>query len=132
MSDNRSEARDPGKRERAIQAYDDARERAGDAFDQAPLIAVAGGLAAGALIAALLPRTRTEEKLLRPVTDRARETARAAARAAKDAGQIRMEELGLTKDKGRDTVRQIIDSARDAAKASADAALSTARGSDRS
>jgi hypothetical protein len=43
-----------------------------------------------------------------------------------------MEELGLTKDKGRDTVRQIIDSARDAAKASADAALSTARGSDRS
>jgi hypothetical protein len=132
MSDNRSETRDPGKRERAIQAYDDARERAGDAFDQAPLIAVAGGIAAGALIAALLPRTRTEEKLLRPVTDRARETARAAARAAKDAGQTRMEELGLTKDKGRDTVRQIIDSARDAAKASADAALSTARASDRS
>jgi hypothetical protein len=132
MSDNRSQTRDPGKRERAIQAYDDARERAGDAFDQAPLIAVAGGIAAGALIAALLPRTRTEEKLLRPVTDRARETARAAARAAKDAGQTRMEELGLTKDKGRDTVRQIIDSARDAAKASADAALSTARGSDRS
>ena len=132
MSDNRSQSRDPGKRERAIQAYDDARERAGDAFDQAPLIAVAGGIAAGALIAALLPRTRTEEKLLRPVTDRARETARAAARAAKDAGQTRMEELGLTKDKGRDTVRQIIDSARDAAKASADAALSTARGSDRS
>ena len=132
MSDNRSETRDPGKRERAIQAYDDARERAGDAFDQAPLIAVAGGIAAGALIAALLPRTRTEEKLLRPVADRARETARAAARAAKDAGQTRMEELGLTKDKGRDTVRQIIDSARDAAKASADAALSTARGSDRS
>ena len=132
MSDNRSETRDPGKRERAIQAYDDARERAGDAFDQAPLIAVAGGIAAGALIAALLPRTRTEEKLLRPVTDRARETARAAARAAKEAGQNRMEELGLTKDKGRDTVRQIIDSARDAAKASADAALSTARGSDRS
>jgi hypothetical protein len=132
MSDNRSQTRDPGKRERAIEAYDDARERAGDAFDQAPLIAVAGGIAAGALIAALLPRTRTEEKLLRPVTDRARETARAAARAAKDAGQTRMEELGLTKDKGRDTVRQIIDSARDAAKASADAALSTARGSDRS
>ena len=132
MSDNRSETRDPGKRERAIQAYDDARERAGDAFDQAPLIAVAGGIAAGALIAALLPRTRTEEKLLRPVTDRARETARAAARAAKEAGQTRMEELGLTKDKGRDTVRQLIESARDAAKASADAAVSSARGSDRS
>ena len=132
MSDNRSEARDPGKRERAIQAYDDARERAGEAFDQAPLIAMAGGLAAGALIAALLPRTRTEERLLRPVTDRARETARTAVRAAKDAGQSRLEELGLTKDKGRDTVRQLIESARDAAKTSADAALSSARGSDRS
>ena len=132
MSDNRTETREPGTRERAIQAYDDARERAGDAFDQAPLIAVAGGIAAGALIAALLPRTRTEEKLLRPVTDRARETARTAVRAAKDAGQSRLEELGLTKDKGRDTVRQILDSARDAAKASADAAVSSARGSDRS
>ena len=132
MSDNRTETREPGKRERAIQAYDDARERAGDAFDQAPLIAVAGGIAAGALIAALLPRTRTEEKLLRPVTDRARETAWTAVRAAKDAGQSRLEELGLTKDKGRDTVRQILDSARDAAKASADAAVSSARGSDRS
>jgi hypothetical protein len=132
MSDNRSETRDPGKRERAIQAYDDARERAGEAFDQAPLIAVAGGLAAGALIAALLPRTRTEERLLRPVTDRARETARTAVQAAKDAGQSRLEELGLTKDKGRDTVRQLIESARDAAKTSADAALSSARGSDRS
>ena len=132
MSDNRSEMREPGKRERAIQAYDDARDRAGEAFDQAPLIAVAGGLAAGALIAALLPRTRTEERLLRPVTDRARETARAAAQAAKDAGQTRLGELGLTKDRGRETVRQILDSARDAVRASADAAVSTARGSDRS
>jgi len=132
MSDNRNETRDPGKRERAIQAYDDAREKAGEAFDQAPLIAVAGGLAAGALIAALLPRTRAEDKYLRPVTDRARETAKAAARAAKDAGQARLDELGLTKDKGRDTVRQLIESARDAAKTSADAALSSARGTDRS
>ncbi len=132
MNDNRSETRDPGKRERAIQAYDNARERAGDAFDQSPLIAVAGGLAAGALIAALLPRTRTEERLLRPVTDRARETARTAARAAKDAGQARLGELGLTTDRGRDTVRQIIDGAREAVRASADAAVSSTRGSDRS
>jgi hypothetical protein len=132
MSDNRTETRELGKRERAIQAYDDARERAAETFDQAPLIAVAGGLAAGALIAALLPRTRTEERLLRPVTDRARETARVAARAAKDAGQTRLGELGLTKDKGRDTVRQIIDGAREAVRASADAAVSSARGSDRS
>jgi hypothetical protein len=40
-------------RQRAIKAYEDARERTADTLGQAPLIALAGGLAAGALIAAL-------------------------------------------------------------------------------
>ena len=70
------------------------RTRAGDALDEAPLIALAGGLAAGALIAALLPRTRTEERLVRPVANRAKETAKSAARAAKEAGSSRLNELG--------------------------------------
>jgi hypothetical protein len=117
-----------GRRQRAIEAYGSARDRTANALDEAPLIALAGGLAAGALIAALLPRTRTEERLVRPYADRAKETARSAAQAAKDAGRGRLDELGLTKDKGKDTVRSIIDGAREAVRASAQAAAGSVRG----
>ena len=124
-------------RERAIEAYDSARDRvssagqrAGTALDEAPLIALAGGLAAGALIAALLPRTRAEEKALRPVGRRLTGTAKAAADAAREAGTSRLQELGLTKDAGIETIRSIIQGAGDAARTSAQAALSTARGKD--
>ena len=131
MTDNRNldeGSETVGRRQRAIEAYGNARDRAGDALDEAPLIALAGGLAAGALIAALLPRTRTEERLVRPYADRARETAKSAAQAAKEAGRGRLSELGLTPDKGKDAVRSIIDGAREAARASAQAAAGTVRG----
>lgn len=121
-------------RQRAIDAYGSARERVSGAgrrtsgaLDEAPLVALAAGLAAGAAIAALLPRTRTEDRLLRPVTDRARETAQSAYQAAKDAGRERLDELGLTKDRGSEAIRSIIDGARDAAKTSAQAAVGTYR-----
>lgn len=121
-------------RQRAVEAYGNARDRvgdagrrAGDALEEAPLIALAAGLAAGAAIAALLPRSRTEDRLLKPVTNRARETAQSAYQAAKDAGRGRLDELGLTKERGSDAIRSIIDGARDAAKASAKAAAGTYR-----
>lgn len=121
-------------RQRAIEAYGSARERvsgagrrAGEALDETPLIALAAGLAAGAAIAALLPRTRTESKLLRPMTDRVKESAAAAAQAAREAGQGRLNELGLTRDRGSDAIRSIIDGAKDAAKVSAEAAFGTVR-----
>jgi hypothetical protein len=131
MTDRRNfdEATEPtSRRQRAIEAYGNARTRANDALDEAPLIALAGGLAAGALIAALLPRTRTEQRLVRPVADRAKETARTAAQAAKEAGRGRLNELGLTPDRGKDAVRTLIDGARDAARASAQAAAGSVRG----
>jgi hypothetical protein len=129
--DNASES---GVRQRAIEAYDGAREgvagagrKANDAIDEAPLIALAGGLALGAILAALLPRTESETRMLRPVGDKLTDTARAAAEAAKDAGKSRLAELGLTKEKGTETLRSIFESAGDAAKTSAQAALSAAR-----
>jgi hypothetical protein len=131
MTDSRNfdEGTEPaGRRQRAIEAYGNARSRANDALEEAPLIALAGGLAAGALIAALLPRTRTEERLVRPVANRAKETARSAAQAAKEAGRTRLNELGLTPDKGKDAVRSLLDGAREAARASAEAAAGTVRG----
>ena len=134
MTDSRTEdMENSGRstpRQRAIDAYGSARERvsgagrrAGDTLDEAPLVALAAGLAAGAAIAALLPRTRTEDRLLKPVTNRARETAQSAYEAAKEAGRGRLDELGLTKERGSDAIRSIMDGARDAAKTSAQAAV---------
>lgn len=121
-------------RQRAIDAFGSARDgiagarrRTAEGLDEAPLIAIAGGLAAGALIAALLPRTDAEAKALRPVGKRLTDTAKAAAASAKDTGTQRLAELGLTPERGKETLRSILDGVTDAAKSSAQAALSTAR-----
>ena len=137
---------EPSLRERAGEAYDDARERAVEAYDQAraaarkagrnasdqfseaPFVALGGGLALGALIAALLPTSRRERELLGPVTDRIRDTATAAAGAARDAGSARLGELGITRERGNDVFKQVIDGAADALRASAKAAATSVRG----
>ena len=116
-----------GARQRAIEAYDGARERVSDSLGEAPLIALAGGLAAGALIAALLPRTRSEARLVRPTARRVKDTARAAYKAAKDTGGQRLDELGLNREKGEQTIRSLLDGVTDAARASGQAALDAAR-----
>ena len=121
-------------RQRAIEAYESARDnvsgagrRAADSLGEAPLIALAGGLAAGALIAALLPRTRSESRLVRPTARRVKDTARAAYNAAKETGGQRLDELGLSRDKGEETIRSLLEGIADAAKASGQAAFDAAR-----
>jgi hypothetical protein len=115
-------------RERAIEAYDNARRKATGGIDEAPLLALAGGLAAGAALAALIPASRKERELLGPVAGRIKERAGDAVNAAKDAGQARLDELGLTRDKGTETLRTILEGAGDAAKVSAEAAVANLRG----
>ena len=114
-------------RRRAIEAYEGARDRATDTLREAPLLALAGGLAAGALIAALLPRTETETQLLRPTARRVKSTARAAFDAARDTGSQRLDEMGLNREKGEATIRNLLDGLTDAARASATAAVDTVR-----
>jgi hypothetical protein len=114
-------------RQRAIRAYEDARGRATDTLGQAPLIALAGGIAAGALIAALLPRTDAEARLVRPTAKRVKNSARAAVTAARDTGSQRLDELGISRQKGEETVRSLLDGLADAAKASANAAVDAVR-----
>ncbi|MEO6579540.1 MAG: hypothetical protein ABIN83_00125 [Sphingomicrobium sp.] len=123
-----------GARERAITAYDSARDgaasagrKASDQLGDAPLAMIAGGIAAGAVLAALLPVSRKEQQLLSPVTDTIRDRASAAVEAAKSAGQARLGELGLTRDAGGEAVRSIVEGATDALKASAKAAVASAR-----
>jgi len=124
-----------GARERAITAYDRARDnaaaagrKASDQLGEAPLAVIAGGITAGAILAALLPTSRRERELLSPVTDSLRDKASAAVSAAKDAGQARLDELGLTRDAGGEAIKTIIDGATDALKTSAKAAATKVRG----
>lgn len=114
-------------RERAIEAYESAGRRAGNSLREAPLIALAGGIAAGALIAALLPRTKAEARLIRPTARRVRNSARAAYEAARDTGSDRLNELGINREKGEQTIRSLLEGVTDAAKASGKAALDAAR-----
>lgn len=130
MTDQRTrndDAEAAGARQRAIEAYEEARDRAADTLGQAPLLALAGGIAAGALIAALLPRTEAETRAVRPTARRVKNTARAAYEAAKETGTERLDELGLSRDKAEETVRNLLDGLGDAAKASANAAVEAAR-----
>jgi hypothetical protein len=129
MTDNPRNDRAQGSspRERAIDAYSSARDNVGASLKEAPLIALAGGLAAGALIAALLPRTDSETRLVKPTVRRVKDSARVAAKAARDVGGKRLDELGLSRDKGEETIRSLFQGVSDAARASAEAALDAAR-----
>lgn len=128
MSTRSERQQNQSPRERAIDAYDSARRKATGGIDEAPLLALAGGLAAGAVLAALLPASRKERELLGPVADRIKDKAGDAVSAAKEAGQARLDELGLTRDKGSETLRTIFEGAGDAAKVSAEAAVTRLRG----
>ena len=114
-------------RERAIDAYDSALERARDGIDGAPLLALGGGLALGALIAALLPKTSTEEKLMGPLGGRINDGARAAASAAKDAGREKLAELNITRDAGKGAMKSLLDGLGEAARTSGQAAVGAVR-----
>jgi hypothetical protein len=117
-------------RQRAIETFEGARDRATDTLGQAPLLALAGGIAAGALIAALLPSTETETRLVRPTARRVKKTARAAFDAARDTGSQRLDEMGLNRQKGEASIRHLLDSLTDAARASANAAAEAVRNKD--
>ena len=110
-----------------IEAYDSASGRVSDTVGEAPLLALAGGLAAGALIAALLPRTETETRAIRPTARRVKQSARAAFEAAKDTGAQRLGDIGLSRDRAEETIRSLLGDVTEAAKASGQAALDAAR-----
>jgi len=114
-------------RRRAIEAYTSARIRTTDTLAEAPLLALAGGIAAGALVAALLPRTEAETRLVRPTARRVKNSARAAIDAARDTGSQRLDELGINREKGEATIRNLLDGLTDAARASANAAVDAVR-----
>ena len=123
-------------RERTSAAYGSARERASRARERTssgiesnPIGALVGGLALGALIAAVLPKSRREEELLGDYGRKINDTAKEAARAAKDAGKGKLDELGLNQDSAKQQLSDIASKAGEAARTSASAAAKTVKGS---
>ncbi|HYG46549.1 MAG TPA: hypothetical protein VD846_01275 [Allosphingosinicella sp.] len=114
-------------RERAGSAYETAGRRTSEGIDSNPVAAVVGGLAIGAIVAALLPRTSREDELLGSAGRRITDSAREAARAAREAGRQQLDELGLTKEGLRARLDGITDQAVGVAKSSAGAAAGTVK-----
>jgi hypothetical protein len=114
-------------RERAGSAYETAGRKASDGIESNPVAAVVGGLAIGAIVAALLPRTSREDELLGSAGRRINESAREAARAARESGKAQLDELGLSRDGLRGKLDEFTDRAVGAVKSSAGAAAGAAR-----
>lgn len=98
-----------------------------DGIDKNPLAIVAGGIALGAIIGMLLPKTEREKKALGKAGQAINETAKRAANAAKDAGKAKVAEVGLGSDALRDQFRDLVSKASEAVKAAGQAAASEAR-----
>lgn len=130
-------------RQRALDAYDAAREtassagrRATGAIEDSPLVVLGAGIAAGALVAALLPTTRRERELLAPYGSKVTGAARDAADAARNAGSQKLQELGLMPDalfdKAGETVRTSAQAAASILKEDAQGVTGRGKGSKKS
>jgi hypothetical protein len=126
---DRTSAAYAAARERAAAAYETAGKRASEGIDANPVAAVVGGVALGAIVAALLPRTRREEEVLGGVGRRINDTARDAARAAREASLQQLDELGLTRDGIKGRLDEFTGRAVGTVRTSAGAAVETARAS---
>lgn len=119
--------------DRLRDGYDQARHRASDAARRAadglesnPLGVVVGGLAVGALVGALVPRSAREKAMLAPVGRRLNESARSAVQAAREAGYAELDQRGLTPGAAKDQARGILDGLAKAASSAGTAAAKSA------
>lgn len=105
-----------------------AAQRATDGLESNPLAVVVGGLAVGALVGALVPRSAREKALLAPAGKRLGETARAAVQAAREAGYAELDQRGLTRHAAKDQARGLLDGLGKALTSAGTAAAGAARG----
>lgn len=92
-----------------------------------PLAVVAGGLALGALVGAVVPRSQKERDLLAPVGKRLGATAVAAVAAARESGKSEFQNIGLTKGAAKDQVKTLLQNVAGAAATAGKAAASAGK-----
>ncbi len=98
-------AQDAAKR--ASDAAHDAALRAQDTIEANPLAVLAGGLALGAVVGALLPRTAQETKALAPLGKKLSAAATAAATTARDVGKEQLAAALPSKDGAKEQLRSV-------------------------
>lgn len=134
---SKAEAATAGIKQRAAHASETIRsgsqiariagQKAVDGVETFPVAALVGGLAVGVALAALLPRTRQEEELLGSIGGAINERAREAVDAARDAGQAKLDELGINTDAAGKQVGKLIDSLAQVAETAGTAAVDAVR-----
>ncbi|MDP9163328.1 MAG: hypothetical protein M3N06_04455 [Pseudomonadota bacterium] len=80
-------------RVRGRAALDQLGGQASSRIESMPLVALAGGLALGALIASVLPQTERESELLEPVGTKVTDAGRASLDKVREAGKAKVDEL---------------------------------------
>lgn len=104
-----------------------AKTKTSDGIDKNPLAIVLGGIAIGAIVGALLPRTERETKVLGKAGKKLNKKARKMAEAAKAAGVGQADMLGLNGDAMRAQFRELVSKAALAVKAAGQAATEAAK-----
>ena len=104
-----------------------AKTKTNESLEKNPIAALVGGLAIGAIAAALLPKTKRESDMLGKASDKVRSTASYAAKAARDAGKDQLDALGLNSGAARDQLRSVIDKIGQAASTASKAATDAVR-----
>ena len=92
---NLSESKSQGETlaDRASSAFSQFGNNATAKVDNSPLIALAGGIAIGALIAAVLSQTERETELLHPVGSKVTDAGRTQIDKLREAGKAKVDEL---------------------------------------
>lgn len=98
-----------------------------DSVEKNPIVALLGGLAVGAIAAALLPRTKREDDLVGTVGKSVRNKASTAAKAARDTAKEQLDTLGVNADAAKETFRDIASKIGTAASSATSAAADAVR-----
>ncbi len=121
-------------REKAERAAETSRKTAKQAAKKTtqtvhenPLAALIGGLAIGAIAAAMLPRSRKEVELVGDVSKKIRDTAANAAKTARDTAKGQLDALGVNADAARDQLRELTNKIGQAASSATSAAADSVK-----
>ena len=104
-----------------------AKDKTIEGVDKSPLAIILGGIAIGAIVGALLPRTERETKILGKAGKKLNKKARKVAEAAKVAGMSQVDTLGLNGEAMRVQFRELVSKAALAVKAAGQAATDAAK-----
>jgi ElaB/YqjD/DUF883 family membrane-anchored ribosome-binding protein len=98
-----------------------------EGVEKNPIVALVGGLAIGAIAAALLPRTQREDSLMGNMGAKVRQTASDAAKAARTAGKEQLDTLGVSTDAAKEQFRELASKIGKAATSASSAAADSVR-----